>query len=186
LTIDLKAALRRIKPDKHLAQLTRRPRDELIAAADVGGSGRTPILLDTNVYIHDAAGTLPPSAQRLVDQGLLFHCSVCLAELSAGIANADPSRAGWNRLRDHYAGLTAAIPPTRLLTPDAEIWTEAGLAAGTLARTQNYQRHQRKECLNDALILLTAAKAGLSVLTANRDEFDLIQQLAPQSRFVHF
>ena len=48
-----------------------------------------------------------------------------------------------------------------MLTPDLEVWIEAGAIAGTLARTQNYQRHQRKECLNDALILLTAAKAGL-------------------------
>jgi hypothetical protein len=30
----------------------------------------------------------------------------------------------------------------------------------------------------DALIYLTAAKAGIPVLTANRDEFDLIQQIA--------
>ncbi len=36
------------------------------------------------------------------------------------------------------------------------------------------------------LILLTAAKAGLPVLTANRDEFDLIQQIAPEVRFVHY
>jgi predicted nucleic acid-binding protein len=55
-----------------------------------------------------------------------------------------------------------------------------------LARTQGYQRHQRKERLNDALIYLTATKAGLPVLTSNRDEFDLIEQLAPQGRFIHF
>jgi len=122
----------------------------------------------------------------LVDRRLLFHCSVCIGELSTGVANADPTHAGWKALRDHYAGLIASIPPTRLLTPAPDIWTEAGLVAGTLARTQNYQQHQRKEALNDALIFLTAAKAGLPVLTANRDEFDLIQQLAPQGRFIHF
>jgi hypothetical protein len=33
---------------------------------------------------------------------------------------------------------------------------------------------------------LTAAKVGLPVLTTNRDEFDLIQQLAPDGRFIHF
>ena len=71
----------------------------------------------------------------------------------------------------------------------AKDWLETryrSLIAGTLARTQDYQRHQRKECLADALIFLTAAKAGLPVLTANRDEFDLIQQLAPRGRFIHF
>lgn len=44
----------------------------------------------------------------------------------------------------------------------------------------------RKECLNDALVFLTAATAGLPVLTANRDEFDAIQQLAATGSFVHF
>jgi predicted nucleic acid-binding protein len=186
LTIDLRRHLRRVRPDKRRGRLAHRPLDELIAAAAVAGEGRAAILLDTNVYIRSAAGTLPAAAEMLVDRGLLFHCSVCIAELSTGVANADPSRPGWKALRDHYAGLIASISPTRLLTPDLDVWIEAGVIAGTLARTQDYQRHQRKECLNDALILLTAAKAGLPVLTANRDEFDLIQQLAPQTRFIHF
>jgi len=158
----------------------------LIAAADVGGAGRAPVLLDTNVYIQSAAGRLPAPAETLVDRGLLFHCSVCVAELTTGVANANPARAGWTTLRDHYAKLIASIPQSRLLTPDPEIWAEAGSIAGTLARTQNYQRHQRKECLADALIFLTAAKAGLPVLTANRNEFDLIQQLAPHGGFIYF
>jgi predicted nucleic acid-binding protein len=186
LTIDLRGHLRRVKPDKHLSRLALRPPDLLIAAGDIAGDGRAAILLDTNVYIRSAAGTLAAAAEVLVDRGLLFHCSVCVAELSAGVANADPLRAGWKSLRDHYADLIASILPTRMLTPDPEIWTEAGLIAGTLARTQNYQRHQRKECLNDALIFLTAAKAGLPVLTANRNEFDLIQQLAARGSFIHF
>ena len=117
-------------------------------------------------------------------RGLLFHCSVCVAELSTGVANADPTRPDWKAICDHYVGLIASIPPTRLLTPDPDIWTEAGVIAGTLARTQNYQRHQRKEALNDTLIFLTAAKAGLPVLTANRHEFDLIQQVASYGRFI--
>lgn len=186
MTIELQAGLRRIKPEKRLRQIGTRPPQELISAATFTREGRTTIVLDTNVYIMSANGTLPEAAVALIDRGLLFHCSVCVAELTIGIANADPSHIGWKRLRDHYTSLIARIPPSRLLTPDAEIWAEAGLIAGTLARTQNFQRHQRKECLNDALILLTAAKAGLPVLTSNRDEFDPIQQLAPHGRFVHY
>jgi predicted nucleic acid-binding protein len=186
LTIDLRAHLRRIKPDKHLRQLFPRRLEELVAASHVAGDGRAAILLDTNVYIRSAAGTLPAVVEVLVDRGMLFHCSVCIGELSTGIANANPTHVGWAALRDYYAGVMASIPATRLLTPDPDIWTDAGLIAGTLARTQTYQRHQRKEALNDALIYLTAAKAGLPVLTANRDEFDLIQQLAPHGHFIHF
>ena len=144
------------------------------------------MMLDTRVYIHRAAGRLPSALRDLVDQALLFHCSVALSELAVGVANADPSQPTWPRLRDHYADLFETVPATRLLTPDAQIWADAGLTAGTLARTQRLQPHQRKECLNNALIFLTAARAGLPVLTANRDEFDLIQQLVPEGRFVHY
>jgi predicted nucleic acid-binding protein len=148
--------------------------------------GRVVLVLDTNVYINDAGGNLPAAVETLLDRALLFHCSVCLAELAVGVANGDPRHKGWAATRDHYGGLIASVPSTRLLVPDAATWAEAGLMAGTLARTQGLQRHQRKECLNDALILLTAARAGLAVLTANRDEFDLLQQLAPEGRFVHY
>lgn len=144
------------------------------------------LLLDTNVYINRAAGRLAPPVHNAIDQALLFHCSVVLAELAVGVANADPSRPGWTALRDHYSALFAAIPASRLVTPDAQVWTDAGVIAGMLARTQGFQPHQRKECLNDALIFLTAAKAGVPVLTANRDEFDLIQQIAPEGQFIHY
>ncbi len=179
MTIDLGVPLRRIKPEKHRTQRKPRPRGELVAAADIPSTGRAALLLDTNVYIHAATGTLAAPAAALVERGLLFHCAVCVAEIATGIANANPRHAGWSAMRDHYATLIARMPQTRILTPDSETWAEAGIIAGTLARTQGFAPQQRKECLNDALIYLTAAKAGLPVLTSNRDEFDLIQQLAP-------
>jgi predicted nucleic acid-binding protein len=117
---------------------------------------------------------------------LLFHCSVCLGELATGVANADPSLPSWVEWRDHYVELFENIPSARLLSPDAQVWADAGILTGVLARTQGLQRHQRRECLNDALIYLTAAKAGLPVLTADHHQFDLIQQLAPEGAFVHF
>jgi predicted nucleic acid-binding protein len=115
-----------------------------------------------------------------------FICSVCLGELPTGIANASPSLPSWSAFRDHDLELFDSIPPARLVNPDAQVRTDAGVVAGVLARTQGFQRHQRKECLNDALIYLTAAKAGLPVLTADNHQFDLIQQLAPEGQFIHF
>jgi len=185
LSIDLASGFRRIKPERRLARLRPRSAAQLLSAAMMTG-GRIALVLDTNVYIKSAAGTLPTAAEALIDRSLLFHCSVCVAELTTGLANAKPSHAGWKVMRRHYNALIATFPPTRVLTPDPQIWAEAGLIAGTLARTQNFQRHQRKECLNDALIFLTASRAGLPVLTANRQDFDLIQQLAPQGQFIHF
>ena len=185
-TIDLPGILRRRKPERRLKPLAKRPLARLAAAGDLADSGRTALVPDTNVYIKSAAGLLPPVVAALLDRARLFHCTVCLGELAMGVANADPAHPQWLATRDHYSGLFASIPATRLLTPDAEVWADAGVIAGTLARSQGFQKHQRKECLNDALILLTAAKAGLPVLTANRDEFDLIQQLAPDGSFLHF
>jgi predicted nucleic acid-binding protein len=186
LSIDLGDIIRRCKPDKRRAQLNPRPRSRLVSADALGESARPALVLDTNVYIMDAAGRLPPEAQALIDHGLLFHCSVCLGELAVGIANADPAGVSWRAMRDHYAELFQSIPSTRVLNPDAQTWTEAGTVAGILARTQGFQKHQIKECLNDAVIYLTAAKAGLPVLTANRDDFDLVQQIAPEGQFLYF
>ena len=163
-----------------------RPRAQLTDWSDLQASEPTALLLDTNVYIGRAAGRLPTALREIIDQALLFHCSVALAELAVGVANADPRHPGWLKLRNHYVEVFAAIPSTRLLTPDDQVWADAGVIAGTLSRTQGYQPHQRKACLNDALIFLTAAKAGLAVLTSNRDEFDLIQQLAPEGRFIGY
>jgi predicted nucleic acid-binding protein len=157
-----------------------------MSVEDFAPSGRALLVPDTNVYIRAAAGTLPALVQDLVERALLFHCSVCLGELVTGVANANPSLPSWSALRDHYLELFDSIPSARLLNPDAQVWTDAGVVAGVLARTQGFQRHQRKECLNDALIYLTAAKAGLPVLTADNHQFDLIQQLAPEGQFIHF
>jgi len=186
LSIDLNRAIRKCKPDKRIAPVTPRPQDQRPHLTALPGGQPLVLLLDTNIYIDRAAGRLPPGVRSVIDQALLFHCSVALAELATGVANADPLRRGWASLRDHYSALLASIPDSRLVTPDAQISTEAGVIAGTLARTQRYQPYQRKECLNDALIFLTAAKAGIPVLTANRDEFDLIQQIAPEGQFVSY
>ncbi len=182
---DLQALLRRIKPDKHGAQLRPRPVEALVAAAAFP-TGRVSLVPDTNVYIRAAAGTLPAPVADLLDRSLQFHCSVCLAELAVGVAAYSPQAAAWPAVRDHYAALFAAIPDRRILVPDAEVWTQAGLVAGCLARTQSFDRSGRAACLNDALILLSAAKAGLPVLTANRNDFDLIQQAARTGTFLHY
>ena len=157
-----------------------------MVAASAFSAGRVTLVPDTNVYIRAAAGSLPEPVAGLLGRSLQFHCSVCLAELAVGIAAYSPRAAGWPAVRDHYAELFAAIPDRRVLIPDAEVWTQAALVAGTLARTQGFDRSSRTACLNDALILLAAARAGLPVLTANRGEFDLIQQVAGSGAFLHY
>jgi predicted nucleic acid-binding protein len=68
-------------------------------------------------------------------------------------------------------------PAHRILNPDREIWREAGILAGLLARLQGYGKTVQRKALNDALIFLTAAKHGCTVLTRNLSDFYLLQQL---------
>ncbi|MGJ3263791.1 MAG: type II toxin-antitoxin system VapC family toxin [Salinarimonas sp.] len=143
-------------------------------------------MIDTTVYIGRAAGTLPDAVRSLLDRSRLYHSTVCLSELAVGIGALPLSHPRRRDIVSHYEELFAEIPASRLVLPDSGTWNEAGLIAGTLARLQGLQPLQRKQCLNDALILLSAAKAGHVVLTANRRDFDLLQQLAPETRYVWY
>jgi len=58
--------------------------------------------------------------------------------------------------------------------------SQATIQAGRIPRVL------RLSTLEGALIRPSTAKAGLPVPTANRDEFDVIQQIAPESQFIHF
>ena len=137
MSIDAAAIQRRIKPHKRRTQLSARLPAELVSASDLG-EGIPSLLFDTNVYIKDAAGTLPGDAESVVDRCNSFHCSVCVGELMTGIGNADPALSAWVSQRNHILGLVASIPDHKLLTPDEDVWAEAGLIAGTLARVQNF------------------------------------------------
>lgn len=161
-------------------------RPDPVAAASVAANARMALVPDTNVTIRNMSGSMPAEVETLIDSALMGHCSVCISEITAGIAQYDPAAREWRRVRRQYGILLGSIPDTRLLVPDAETWHLAGVISGTLARTQGLQPHQRNECLNDALIYLTAAKRGLPVLTANRSEFDMIQQIAPGGAFLWF
>ena len=59
-----------------------------------------------------------------------------------------------------------------------KFWCEGGILAGLLARPQTYGKTEQRRALNDALIFLTAAKNGCTVLTRNIWDFDLLMQLS--------
>lgn len=182
--VDLDAALRRLKPEKRTKQLSSRPTAARIMASAMPARP-TVLVPDTCAYIHAASGRLPPAAKALLGTAIQFHCAASLGEISVGIGDMSPTDPDYRAVRSHYARLMDAIPSGRVLAPDENDWLHAGLLAGALARTQNFQAHQRKELLNDALIYVCAAKAGLPVLT-NDDDFDLLQQVYPQGTVVFY
>ncbi len=182
--VDLDNALRRLKPEKRTQQLAPRPAAARIMASAM--PARPAIIVpDTCAYIHAASGRLPPAAKTLLGTAIQFHCAASLGEIAVGIGNMPPTDPDYRAVRSHYARLMGAIPSGRVLAPDDNDWLDAGLLAGALARTQNFQAHQRKELFNDALIYVCATKAGLPVLT-NDSDFDLLQQAYPQGAVVFY
>jgi predicted nucleic acid-binding protein len=181
--LDFAALLRRFAPERRTVQLRLRPDSELVEAAP--GSART-VLLDTNVYIDSLKGKLPAGATALLDSALRFHCSVCIGELAVGLANQNQATEINGPPRAHFTQMFGAVPKGRLLTPSPDLWAGAGLVAGTLARTQGYQPHQRRAMLNDTLIYLTALQQGVPVLTSNKGDFDLIQQVVGRGSFFYY
>lgn len=182
--VDLDDALRRAKPEKHTAQMTARPLGARVTAAAVP-IRPTVVVPDTCVYIHAAGGNLPPPAKALLGAAIQYHVAASLGEIGAGLGNMPPTAPNYDAARKYYSDLMAAIPPGRILVPNAQDWIEAGLLAGCVARCQNFQPHQRKELLNDALIYVCAAKAGLPVLTED-DDFDLLQQVRPHGKVIFY
>ena len=120
MTIDLEALLRRCKPEKRRTQRRPRPIEQLVEARAVAGNPRMTLVPDTNVYIRNISGTLPAEVENLLDNALMWHCSVCVAEITVGIANYDPAAREWRRVRRRYGILLGSIPDTRLLVPDSE------------------------------------------------------------------
>jgi predicted nucleic acid-binding protein len=84
------------------------------------------------------------------------------------------------------AAIVEKISPYRSLAPDREIWRDAGLLTGTIARLQGTPKSERHRVMNDALIFATARKHGHSVLTRNISDFDSLHQLDPSGRVVFY
>jgi predicted nucleic acid-binding protein len=143
----------------------------------------TRLLLDTGIYILEAAGRLSTEQRNKLARVERHHCTVCLGEIAVGLANRDVKAATWPDERAFWEDVFAKLPRGRTHAPDAETWAAAGLLAGTLTRMQGFQAAQRKDAFNDALIYLAALKQGIPVLTENRRDFDWLQQLVPTGRF---
>jgi len=181
--VDILALKRRYKPERRLKRLAPRPESKLTPASLAQPSQ---IMFDTTVYIHEVEGRLPADAKNLIDRTLNFHSAFCLAEILAGISALDPSSLRYASVWRYYHSVFSGFPDNRILPPDNTVLAQAGVISGVLARTQNYRKEQVKELFNDAAIYLTAAKAGIPVLTANRGDFDLIQQAAGHGEFIHY
>ena len=182
---EFQQSLRRLKPEKHRKRLAYRDRSQLSYLSSL----KPPfpkLLLDTTVYIDALQGRFPKSVEIALRAGDLWHSTVTEAELAALAGLLDPSHPETQHVIAQIAASLELRPAHRILTPDREVWREAGILAGLLARLQQYRKNERRKALNDALIFLTAAKNGCAVLTRNISDFDLLMQLDAKGQAIFY
>jgi predicted nucleic acid-binding protein len=183
LSFDLERVLRRLKPFKYKANLSRRSLDALPIIDTHLGPGPE-LLLDTTVYI-DGLQEDPPSALiELLTLRICNHSAVCLAELTHAFGRLDPTHPGTQRALNGISRAIKAIPAHRLHEPSLPTWGTAGILAGLAFRLGGFQRGTERKLLNDALVFLHAMENGFVVLSANVRDFDILNQLLPEGRIL--
>ncbi len=136
------------------------------------------------MYIDLLQDRAPPSVERLLRTRICNHLAPCIAELSHALGRLDPSHPGTRPTADSIRKVIGGIKTHRVHTPGAAVWCEAGIVAGLLFRLGNYPKGQELRCLNDAVLYLDARLKGMTVLTRNIADFDLIDQLARGGKVV--
>lgn len=185
MTSELQATLRRLKPERRISQL--RPRDESeLDFIDSSFQKPRKLLYDTTVYIDILQNRFPQDGELVLRAAEAWHSPVTEAELSAAIGLLDPTHPETRETVERIAAVIERRPSYRTIVPDPEIWREAGVLSGILARLQSYGRDHRRRALNDALLFVSARKHGCMVLTRNVVDFDFLQQLDPAGRVVYY
>lgn len=132
-----------------------------------------PVLFDSSIYItalrvgSDAALML----QRWAREAPLWLSSVVLEELFAG-ANPNDYPVLEKLERDFERA-------RRVLIPNLSDWTQCGRVLARLAQKYGYEQTGRARLTNDALIATSAARSGITVLTANQRDFARLAEFCP-------
>lgn len=174
---DIARLFRRYRPERQAGPLLRRP-DSQLRWAETELPIPARLLLDTCVYTDRLKGRLGEPVDRWLDRAVLRHSVVARAELALGLGFADPTHPGYAATRAQVLALLDCMPPHATLGLDGPTLEEAGLIAGIIARRQGLTPDARRRLLNDALLVLTAPAHGLTLLTRNRGDMDLIGQVA--------
>jgi predicted nucleic acid-binding protein len=185
LSSDFEKILRRLKPDKQRQPLKARADTELTFLNLKSDRPRS-VVYDTTVYIDIIQGRFPDSGEPLLRTADAWHSTVAENELAATCGLLDPAHPDTKDVISQITEIIDRISPYRSLAPDREVWHDAGILTGTIARLQGTSQSDRRRILNDALIFATARKYGHPVLTRNVTDFDYLHQLDPSGRVIFY
>jgi hypothetical protein len=181
LRSDVQTILTKNDPGRWSRPLPHRPKanlpfDPLQVPAGVS------LLFDATVYIDQLKGQLPTSIVNLMASRIILHGAPALAEVAVTIGALDPADRRTQATLIPIVETLARINPSRIIAPSYEVWLEAAVMAGILARTQAIPKQERRKFLNDTLLFLQAADTGSVMVSRNFRDLDLLLQLKPQTR----
>ena len=129
-----------------------------------------PALLDTSIYITGlrTGDEAVINARRLTSHAPLWLSAVVLEELYAGVSK-------------HYRRVIERLErdferAQRVLVPNLSDWTQTGQVLARLAIEYDYEQIGKGRLTNDALIAMSAARQGITVITANQRDFARLAQ----------
>jgi len=132
--------------------------------------------LDTNLYVH---AFRDPASERSLrgfyerEAPNLYLCSVVLHELEVG--GSSDSAIRW--VERTTRPVAAA---KRVITPTHGAWKRSGAALSRLASERHIERRTiSRSLVNDALIAATCRENGVTLVTHNTRDFELIQSVFP-------
>jgi predicted nucleic acid-binding protein len=132
-----------------------------------------PVLLDTSIYITAlrAGDDAVLQLRRFTPGAPVWLSSVVLEDLYAGVKPRD-SRIVERLERDFdKAG--------RILVPILNDWTLTGKVLARLAAKYGFEQIGRARLTNDALLAMSAARRGFTIITANERDFGRLAQFHP-------
>jgi predicted nucleic acid-binding protein len=183
LSFDLKRSLRRLKPQRRIVRLNRRPDAELHFVLESATAGPE-LLLDTCVYIDILQGHASDRLKNLLVARLCNHSGIALAELTHLLGRLDPRDRRTRPVLAEVTGIILDMPSHRVTAPSISALGEAGILAGLVARLAAVEPGQA--LLNDAALYLQAIEQGHVLLTRNVREFDWFDQLLPSNRVLFY
>jgi len=121
------------------------------------------------------------SIVNLMASRTILHAAPALAEIAVTIGAPDPADRRTHATLIPIVEMVTRINPSRIIWPSYEVWLEAAVMAGILARTQAIPKQDRRKFLNDALLFLQAANTGAVMVSRNSRDLDLLLQFKPQA-----
>ncbi len=180
LNSDVQSIIARNDPGRWARPLTRRSKADL-PFDPFQVPAQASLLFDTTVYIDQLKGHLPRSIVNLMASRTILHGAPALAELAVTIGALDPADGRTYATLAPLVELLTRINRARIIAPSFEVWLEAAVIAGILARTQAIPKQDRRKFLNDTLLFLLAADTGAVMVSRNSRDLDLLLRFKPQA-----